>query len=233
MQRRRVGNLWLYVPLWVLAWVLMHESGVHATIAGVAVGLATRATPDRGEKETPAERYEHLIRPISAGFAVPLFALLAAGVTINAETLTQVVTQPVGIGILTGLVVGKVIGITLGTFLAVRYTRATLARGLGWADVVGVGSLAGIGFTVSLLIASLAFETDPELEALAKTAVLVASLVAATLASVLLLPRNARYTRLRAERPHGLREDVDDEVTAAPGRAAARLDQQQQPGGPS
>jgi NhaA family Na+:H+ antiporter len=233
MQRRRVGNLWVYVPLWVLAWVLMHESGVHATIAGVAVGLATRATPDRGEKETPAERYEHQIRPISAGFAVPLFALFAAGVTINAETLVEVVTEPVGIGIAAGLVVGKAIGITLGTYLAVRFTRATLARGLAWADVVGVGSLAGIGFTVSLLIASLAFETDPGVEALAKTAVLVASLVAATLASALLLPRNAKYKKLRAERPRGLRDDVDDDRAPAAGDTGARLDQQQQPGGPS
>ncbi len=199
MQRRGVGNLWVYVPLWLLAWGLMHESGVHATIAAVAIGLATRATPRPGEDETPAERFEHQIRPLSAGVAVPLFALLAAGVTVNAQTLSAVVTEPVGIGITAGLVLGKVVGITAGTVLAVRYTRASLARGLTWADVVGVSSLAGIGFTVSLLISALAFEADPALEELAKTSVLVASIGAALLASMLLLRRNAKYKRLRAQ----------------------------------
>jgi NhaA family Na+:H+ antiporter len=211
LQRRRVGNLWVYVPLWLLAWGLMHESGVHATIAGVAIGLATRAVPDPGEDETPAERFEHLIRPLSAAVAVPLFALLAAGVPLNVQTLTDVVTQPVGIGIVLGLVVGKVIGITGGTYLAVRYTRASLARGLTWSDVVGVGSLAGIGFTVSILIASLAFDGDPALTELAKTSVLVASVVAALLASALLTRRNAKYKRLRAEHDGTIPDEVLDD----------------------
>ena len=211
LQRLRRGSLWVYVPLWLLAWGFMHESGVHATIAGVAIGLATRAVPDPGEDETPAERLEHQIRPISAGIAVPLFALLAAGVTINAQTLTDVVTEPVGIGIVLGLVVGKVVGVTGGTVLAVRYTRASLARGLTWADVMGVSSLAGIGFTVSLLITSLAFEADPAAEALGKTAVLVASLTSALLASVLLLRRNAKYKRLRQQNAGEIPDEVLDD----------------------
>jgi NhaA family Na+:H+ antiporter len=211
LQRRGIGNLWVYIPLWLVAWGLMHESGVHATIAAVAIGLATRATPRPDEDETPAERFEHQIRPVSAGVAVPLFALLAAGVTVNAETLSAVVTEPVGIGITAGLVLGKVLGITAGTVLAVRYTRASLARGLTWADVVGVSSLAGIGFTVSLLISALAFEGDPALEELAKTSVLVASIMAAVLASVLLLRRNAKYKRLRQQNDGEIPDEVLDD----------------------
>ena len=199
LQRRRIGSLWVYLPLWVLAWGFMHESGVHATIAGVAIGLATRALPDPDESTSPAEHYEHMIRPVSAGFAVPLFALFAAGVAINPEKLAQVFVNPVGLGIVAGLVLGKTIGITGGTWVAVRYTRATLAKGLTWADVTAVSVLAGIGFTVSLLIASLAFETDSALIELSKTAILVASLLAAMLASVALGRRNRHYKRLRAK----------------------------------
>ncbi len=199
MQRKRWGNLLVYLPIWVVAWGLMHESGVHATIAGVAIGLATRALPDPDESTSPAEHYEHMIRPVSAGFAVPLFALFAAGVVINPDKLAQVFVNPVGLGIVAGLVLGKTIGITGGTWVAVRYTRATLAKGLTWADVTAVSILAGIGFTVSLLIASLAFETDPALVELSKTAVLVASFMAALLASVALSRRNRHYKRLRAK----------------------------------
>ncbi len=201
LQQRRIGNLWLYIPLWVLTWVLMHESGVHATIAGVAVGLATRAKPDVGEDHSPAESFEHLIRPISAGFAVPVFALLAAGVTISGDSLVEVFVNPIGLGIVLGLVVGKIIGVSLGAWLAVRFTRAKLAPDIAWVDVVGVGALAGIGFTVALLIGSLAFEPDEALVDLAKTAVLVASLLAAVVAAAILLPRNAHY-RARLRRKH-------------------------------
>jgi Na+:H+ antiporter, NhaA family len=176
----------------------MHESGVHTTIAGVAIGLATRATVDDGENVSPAEKFEHEIRPWSSAVAVPLFALFAAGVTINLDSLASVFTEAVGLGIVLGLVVGKAIGITLGTWLAVRYTRATLARGLAWSDVTAVSFLAGIGFTVSLLIGALAFEGDDALVDLAKTSILVASVLAATLASITLGRRNRNYKRLRA-----------------------------------
>ena len=211
MQRKRVGNLAVYIPIWLLAWGFMHESGVHATIAGVAIGLATRAVTDEGENESPAEHYEHLIRPWSAGLAVPLFALFAAGVTISIESLSDVFTMPIGLGIVLGLVVGKTIGITLGTWLAVRYTRATLARGLTWADVTAVSFLAGIGFTVSILIGSLAFEGEDDLVDLAKTAILVASVLAAFLASITLGRRNRHYKRLRAQNKGLIPDDVLDD----------------------
>lgn len=211
LQRKRIGNLALYVPIWLAAWGFMHDSGVHATIAAVAIGLATRATTDPGEKVSPAEHFEHLIRPWSAAVAVPLFALFAAGVAISVESLTAVFTEAVGLGIVLGLVVGKAIGITLGTWLAVRYTRATLSRGLTWSDVTAVSFLAGIGFTVSLLIGSLAFEGDEALIDLAKTAILVASVLAALLASIALGRRNRHYKRLRAANKGAIPEQVLDD----------------------
>jgi len=216
LQRRRIGNLVVYIPIWLLAWGFMHESGVHATIAGVAIGLATGATANDGERISPAEKYEHEIRPWSAAVAVPLFALFAAGVTISLGSLTDVFTQAVGLGILLGLIVGKAIGITFGTWLAVRYTRATLARGLTWSDVTAVSFLAGIGFTVSLLIGALAFEGDDDLIDLAKTAILVASVLAASLASITLGRRNRHYKRLRAAN-NGL---IPDHLPGDPPRPA-------------
>jgi NhaA family Na+:H+ antiporter len=222
LQKRRIGNLWLYAPIWLVAWGFMHESGVHATIAAVAIGLATRATTDPGEHESPAEAYEHAIRPVSAAVAVPLFALFAAGVTVNGQTLLSVFTEPIGLGIVAGLVVGKTIGISVGTWAAVRWTRATLARGLTWADVGAVSMLAGIGFTVSLLIASLAFEGDEDLVELSKTAVLVASIMAAFVASIALTRRNSLYKRLRLDNRGEIPDYVLDD-TRLPRRGQPRV----------
>jgi NhaA family Na+:H+ antiporter len=195
LQRAGIGGLWLYIPLWVLTWVLMHESGVHATVAGVLVGLATRATPGPDEEESVAERYEHMFRPISAAVAVPLFAFLAAGVTVNGETIAEVFTTPIGLGIIIGLVLGKTLGITSGTWVAVRYTKAQLAAGIRWPDLFGVAAVAGIGFTVSILIATLAFDGDDDLVELGKTAVLTGSVIAAVLGGTILGLRSRTHRR--------------------------------------
>jgi NhaA family Na+:H+ antiporter len=124
---------------------------------------------------------------------------MPAGVTVDVEVLTEVFTNPISLGIVLGLLVGKPVGITLGSWLAVRYTRAQLAPGITWPDIAGVGALAGIGFTVSLLIAALAFDGDDATGELAKTAVLSGSVLAALLAVVVLGRRNRMYQRLRAE----------------------------------
>lgn len=197
LQQLRVTSTWIYVPLGFATWALMHESGIHATIAGVAIGLLTRVRTDPGELESPAERVEHRVRPFSSTVAVPLFALFAAGVTVSAESLREVVTHPVGIGIVAGLVLGKPLGIAGGTWFTVRFTKARLAMGIAWTDIIGVGLLAGIGFTVSLLITELAFETNEHLAELGKTGVLMASLLAALLASVVLGLRNRTHRRRR------------------------------------
>ncbi|MFF9981271.1 Na+/H+ antiporter NhaA [Streptomyces erythrochromogenes] len=195
LQRLRVRGWWWYVPLGVAIWALMYNGGVHATVAGVAMGLILRTTRDQGEKVSPASRVAHLVHPFSAGVAVPLFALFAAGVAVSGPALGAVFTDPEPLGVVIGLVVGKTLGIFAGTYLAARFTRAQLNPDLAWADVLGLSVLAGIGFTVALLIGELAFPATGTGEHV-KAAVLVASLVAAVLAAILLRRRNTLYRRL-------------------------------------
>ncbi|OLZ64679.1 Na+/H+ antiporter NhaA [Streptomyces sp. IMTB 2501] len=208
--RKGVRGWYVYVPLAVLIWALMYNSGVHATIAGVAMGLMLRCTTREGEQHSPGEHIEHLVRPLSAGLAVPLFALFSAGVKISGGALGDVFTKPETLGVVLGLVVGKALGIFGGTWLTVRFTRASLSEDLAWADVFAVASLAGIGFTVSLLIGELAFAGDAVLTDEVKAAVLAGSLIAAVCATVLLKIRNAKYRRLCAE------EDRDDDLDGIP-----------------
>ncbi len=193
LQRKRVRGAPIYVVLAVLAWAFMHESGVHATIAGVAAGMLTRVKPDPGEDESPGHRAEHVVRPISAGFAVPIFAFFAAGVALEGTSVGDVLGNPIAIGVMLGLVIGKPIGVVTTAVLMAKFTRAELSREIKWADVAAVGFLSGIGFTVSLLIAELAFD-DGTLElSAAKLAILVASVVSALLASLALIRRNRHY----------------------------------------
>ncbi|MGV9452153.1 Na+/H+ antiporter NhaA [Streptomyces sp. NPDC003635] len=194
--RKGVRGWYVYVPLALVIWALMYNSGVHATIAGVAMGLMLRCTPREGEEHSPGEHIEHLVRPLSAGLAVPLFALFSAGVTLSGGALGDVFRQPETLGVVLGLVVGKAVGIFGGTWLTARFTKASLSDDLAWADVFAVATLAGIGFTVSLLIGELAFEGETAMTDEVKAAVLMGSLIAATLASVLLKIRNARYRRM-------------------------------------
>ncbi|UIX34114.1 Na+/H+ antiporter NhaA [Streptomyces sp. GQFP] len=195
LQRFRVRGWWWYVPLGVVIWALMYNGGVHATVAGVAMGLILRTVRDEGEDASPGERTEHLLRPVSAGVAVPLFALFAAGVSVSAGAVGEVFTRPEPLGVVLGLVVGKTVGIFAGTYLAVRFTRARLNPDLAWADVFALAVLAGIGFTVALLISELAFPDAADVEHI-KAAVLLGSLIAAVVAAVLVKRRNGIYRRL-------------------------------------
>ena len=181
LQRKRVGSPWIYLPLAVAAWWLVHESGIHATIAGVVLGLLVRVRRDEGEERSPAERLEHLLSPLSAAVAVPFFALLSAGVVLDGDGLLG---NPVVVGVVLGLVVGKPVGVLGGTWLVTRFTRAELAPGLGWRDLFGVAILAGIGFTVSLLVSDLSF--TGEARDVAKAAVLAGSLFSAVLGALAL-----------------------------------------------
>ena len=198
LHRLRVHGWYLYLPLAFVIWALMHESGIHATVAGVAMGLMLRCTKDPGEEHSPAEHIEHLVRPFSAGFCVPVFALFAAGVSISPSAIGQVFTQASPLGVVLGLLVGKTVGIFGGTWLAARFTRAELNPELRWADLFAVAVLAGIGFTVSLLIADLAFPDDHALSERDKAAVLIGSLICAVVAAVLLRLRNRVYQRMDA-----------------------------------
>ena len=182
LQRLRVSSPLVYVPLAVAAWWCLHESGIHATIAGVVLGLLTRVRPDPSESRSPAERLEHLMSPLSSGVAVPFFAFLSAGVAVAGGG--ALVHDPVVIGVVLGLLVGKPVGVFGGTWLVTRFTRAELNETLSYRDLVGVAVLAGIGFTVSLLVSDLSF-SGADLDA-AKTAVLAGSLLSALLGALLL-----------------------------------------------
>lgn len=188
--RRGITHPLVLIPLAVAAWGLLHTSGVHATIAGVALGLVIPVAH--------AERMEHVWRPVSAGFAVPVFALFAAGVTVAPAVLREAVADPVAQGVVLGLVLGKPLGITATTWLACRFRGVSLAPGLRWADIAAVGSLAGIGFTVSLLVAGLAFGEGSAHAEHATIGVLAASVLAALLGGGLLVWRGRRHERRQA-----------------------------------
>ncbi|MDT5217525.1 MAG: Na+:H+ antiporter, NhaA family [Mycobacterium sp.] len=192
--QRGVRQWWVLVPLAVVTWALVHASGVHATVAGVLLGFAV---PVLG-RHASAEAFEHRLRPLSAGFAVPVFAFFAAGVTVGGWTgLGDALSHPVTLGVIAGLVVGKPLGVWLTAYFLAKFTHATLDDDLAWRDVLGVALLAGIGFTVSLLIGALAFGYGTVTAADVKIGVLTGSVVAGVLAAVVLVSRNAAYRRIQ------------------------------------
>lgn len=204
-QQKRITTPWLYVPLALFTWYAMHNAGIHATVAGVLLGLFTRVRTDPGEDYAPAERLVHHIQPWSAGLCVPLFALFASGVPIGAEMLGQVFTDPVGQSVVLGLLLGKTVGIFGATWISIRLGLATRPTGLMWGDVLALAVIGGIGFTVSLLIAELSLGDihGGEPAEIAKAAVLVTSLIASVLGSALLL-RRGRAHRQRNEPTEGV-----------------------------
>jgi NhaA family Na+:H+ antiporter len=193
LARRRITTGWLLVPLGLVSWAFMHASGVHATIAGVVLGLVIPAARDDSAEHCLAAHVEHRWRPISAGVAVPIFALFAAGVSLNGQALLDAAKDPVAQGVALGLVVGKPLGIVGGTWLVATVTRTPLASGLGWRDITAVGFVAGIGFTVSLLVGSLAFGEGTATEEHVRAAILVASLAAALLGGAGLALRDRHH----------------------------------------
>ena len=203
----RVTTPFLYVPLVLVGWYATHEAGIHATVAGIVFGLLTRVRTDPGETSSPADRMSHLIHPISAGLCVPLFAFFSAGVDFRSVGFVESLSTPVAIGILIGLVVGKPIGVLAGAWLTARFTRASLTPDLGWRDVGTIGVIAGIGFTVALLISELAYDEDPATLESAKVAVLSASVLAAVLATGALRARNRHYAAVYAEEQADSDED--------------------------
>ncbi len=213
--QRRVQSWWVLVPLAAVTWVLMHESGVHATVAGVLLGFTvpvlTRRTRDGREQDGVAERFEHLLTPLSAGFCVPVFAFFAAGVTVGGLSgLADSFTDTVALGITLGLVLGKLVGVLGTTFLVSKFTRADLDDDLSWVDVAGLALLAGIGFTVSLLIGDLSFADGSPREDHVKVGVLAGSLVAALLAAAVLRSRNRVYRRIHRQ------ESADTDADGVP-----------------
>ncbi|WP_258803169.1 Na+/H+ antiporter NhaA [Pseudarthrobacter sp. NS4] len=195
----------ILLPIGAVVWALVHAGGIHATVAGVLLGFAVpviRSQASGGPAAGPglSEVFEHRFRPLSAGFAVPVFAFFSAGVAVGGwEGLGSALADAVTIGIILGLVVGKPVGIVGITWLLTKVTKVRLDPSLRWIDLTGVALLAGIGFTVSLLIADLSFAGDPATNNHAKVGILTASLLAAVLASIILRARNRRYRRIEAE----------------------------------
>jgi len=193
-QRQRITSPLIYVPLALAVWYAVHAAGVHATIAGVALGLLMRVKKDPGESDAPVDRATARFHPISAVIAVPLFAFFAAAVDLRSIDLGSVISSPILLGVFVGLVVGKPVGIILAARLA-TVLGAKLSPGVQWMDIALIGALAGIGFTVSLLISELAFTSEAALSA-AKLGVLLASLAAVTVSATLLaLRRRVRTNR--------------------------------------
>jgi NhaA family Na+:H+ antiporter len=210
--QRHVRSWWLLLPLAGLTWGLVHASGVHATVAGVLLGFAVPVIArDGGNGAGLAEHFEHRFRPLSAALAVPVFAFFSAGVTVDGWSgFTDALSEPITLGIIAGLFIGKTIGVFGATWLVASFTRAELDDDLEWLDVLGLAMLAGVGFTVSLLIGELAYGVGSATDEHVKTGVLVGSLVSALGAALILVARNRRYREIT------LRESRDDDGDGIP-----------------
>ena len=225
-KRLHIRSIPLYVALGTATWLFTYESGIHATIAGVMIGLLTPAHPFQNsdavsdaarfiadettaahdDPDESAEHWrrlswlsrqaisplalaQHALHPWTSYVILPLFALANVGVVLDAEAATSALTHPIGLGVLAGLVVGKPLGILAGSVLAVRLGVAKLPAHTSWLHVTGIGALAGIGFTVSLFITTLAF-ADGTSVTTSTFAVLAASCVSGVIGASLLLIAN-------------------------------------------
>jgi Na+/H+ antiporter NhaA len=252
VNRVRIWRGPAYFVTGLALWVAMHESGVHPTIAGVILGVATAVfPPNRGDVEraarvsrsfrqaptpelaraatlsvadavSPNERLQASLHPWTSYVIVPIFALANAGVVIDGDSLSAAFGSSITLGVVAGLVVGKLVGISLFTAASVRIGGGELPETLGRTQVLGGAALAGIGFTVSLFVTDLAF-TDPDLRDQAKIGVLFASVIAALLATLLFRVAARRGDGDRPDRPDTLDRPVDPDVDHIRGRVDAPL----------
>jgi NhaA family Na+:H+ antiporter len=168
-----VRHIVVYLGIGVIAWLAMHESGVHATIAGLTMGLLIPASV-AGEDSSLIYRIEHILHPWTSYLIVPIFALANAGIAIDGSVARNATSSPVSLGVALGLMLGKPIGITLFAFVAVKLGIAALPDDVRWLQLGAVAMVAGIGFTVSLFVTGLAF-TDSALVGDAKLGILAGS----------------------------------------------------------
>lgn len=173
-RRWRVG---VHLGLGLALWVAVAASGIHATIAGVLLGLLTPAGPGPDGAVAPLVRLEERFHPWTSYAIVPAFAFANAGIHLSASAFADALSSPVTLGVLLGLVVGKVVGISLATWIAVRSGLGRLPDAVGWRGIIGAAAVAGIGFTVALFVAELAF-SDPAVADRARVGILLASVVA-------------------------------------------------------
>jgi NhaA family Na+:H+ antiporter len=185
LNRMGVLKAWFYLVAGALVWLAFLKSGVHATIAGVL--LAFVIPLHTGIK------LEHALHPWVSFGIMPLFALANAGVSLSGGTLTH----PVSLGIIAGLVIGKQVGVTLFSWMAIQLRIAVLPEGVRWGQLYGIGWLGGIGFTMSLFIANLAFD-EARLIDVAKLGILFASLISGATGSLILFSRRRSLIRFIA-----------------------------------
>lgn len=177
-----VKNLFFYLIPGVFLWYFIHHSGIHATIAGVL--LAFTIPTNEAEVESPLEKLEHFLTVPVNYLIMPVFALANTNITFQQEMLTGLVS-PLGLGIIIGLFAGKTLGVTFFSWLAVKLKWADLPTGAGWKHILGLGMLAGIGFTMSIFIALLSFSDELHISE-AKFAILTASVLSGLVGFVFL-----------------------------------------------
>ncbi len=198
LQRQGFSNPPVFIILAIGIWYATLQSGVHATVAGVVMGLLMRVRLKNNEEVSPGDCAESFLRPFSAGFCVPAFALVSAGVVLSGISLNEVIKQPLTIGVLLGLLIGQPLGITLGAFLTARFTKGALNPNLSWWDVLVVGTLASIGFTVALLINEVTFAGQDSLLASGKFAIVLTNGIAILVSSLAVVLR-LRFTRRKTQ----------------------------------
>ncbi|MBM4183708.1 MAG: Na+/H+ antiporter NhaA [Gemmatimonadetes bacterium] len=200
LNRLRVRSLAPYLGGGVLMWLLMYQSGVHATITGVLLAFAVPFAGRSGDDDSPSHRLEHALhRPVALA-VLPLFALANTGIVIGAGALDGLVTSN-GLGIMAGLFVGKPTGIALACVAAVAAGLCRLPGDLRWGHIVGAGMLGGIGFTMSIFITNLAFAGQTDMINASKLAILVASLMAGTAGCLWLLAVSGGGSEPKGEAP--------------------------------
>lgn len=196
LQWLRLLRFSVFVPLGIGLWLAVHASGVHAAIAGALLGLSAPIVSRRRDKRAIAGRLERSLIPVSAFIVMPLFAIANAGVALHTNAFDGVDAGMLGLGIVAGLVVGKAVGILGASWLIVKLKVVQLPDEVTWRMILGVGLLAGIGFTLSIFIAGLAFEQS-SLFATAKISIFIASVISAI--GGLLMLRHATRTRVSSK----------------------------------
>ncbi|MPS66254.1 MAG: Na+/H+ antiporter NhaA [Chryseobacterium sp.] len=188
----KVTKLIFYIIPGIFLWYFLHHSGIHATIAGVLLAFSI-PTNESDTEISPLEKLEHTLSVPVSFLIMPVFALANTNITFN-NTMIGGLTNTLGLGIICGLVLGKLIGINLFSFLAIKFKLSSLPQNSSWMQMIGVGCLAGIGFTMSIFIALLSFKTEIQIQDEAKFAILVASFLSAFLGYMILKISSKKFS---------------------------------------
>lgn len=180
----KVTKTIFYIIPGLFLWYFLHHSGIHATIAGVLLAFSIPTNASNVEI-SPLEKLEHQLHIPVSFLIMPIFALTNTNITFSSEMVTGV-TSTLGLGIICGLILGKLIGINLFSLIAIKMKLSSLPQNSNWTQMIGVGLLAGIGFTMSIFIALLSFKGEIEIQDEAKFAILIASFIAAILGFTIL-----------------------------------------------